>query len=141
MMKGGGVVHSFDGTLEEARAIIEMGLYIGINGCSLRKPENLKVVRSIPASRLLIETDAPWCDIRPTHAGFGFVRSRWPTRPRKKFQIGLCVKSRNEPCHLAQVLEVVAGVRGVESPEALAKQLLKNTEALFPSLTNASMGG
>lgn len=52
-----GVVHSFTGTEEEANAIIDLNLHIGLNGCSLKYPENIQTIRSsIPVDRILLET-------------------------------------------------------------------------------------
>jgi len=126
-----GVVHSFDGSAELAGKLInDLGLYIGLNGCSLKKQENLDVVKTIPLHRILLETDCPWCDIRATHAGFDFVKTKFPTKTEKKFEMGSCVKGRYEPCHIAQVAEVIAGVKGISVKE-LADACLKNSNDLF----------
>ena len=67
--KNRGVVHSFDGTIEQAHKLMELGFFIGINGCSLKTDDQLKVVAELPNERILVETDCPWCAIRPSHAG------------------------------------------------------------------------
>jgi TatD DNase family protein len=40
------------------------------------------------------------------------------------------VKSRTEPCHIWQVLEVLAAARGEDSAQ-LARQVLRNSERVF----------
>ena len=127
----GGVVHSFDGTVQEMKELVGMGLYIGINGCSLRTEDSLNVVKEIPKERLLIETDAPWCSIKKTHPGYKFVKTHWETKKEKKFVEGKCVNSRCEPCHLLQVLEVVSSVRGEEDLENFATTIYENSKRLF----------
>ena len=39
------VVHSFTGDLQEMRDLVDMDLYIGINGCSMKTEDNCEVVR------------------------------------------------------------------------------------------------
>ncbi|KAL1476937.1 hypothetical protein MTO96_036135 [Rhipicephalus appendiculatus] len=96
----GAVVHSFDGSKEEAAAFLDLGLFIGINGCSLKTAENLAVAATIPRDRLLIETDCPWCEIRPTHAGAKLIRTSFPAKKKERFEPGFMVKGRNEPANL-----------------------------------------
>ncbi|KAF9159636.1 TatD DNase [Actinomortierella ambigua] len=135
-----GVVHSFTGTMEEMRELVALGLYIGINGCSLKTEENLQVAAAVPVEQLMIETDAPWCDIRPTHASYQHLTrlltpertDMWspPSRKKEKFAEGSMVKGRNEPCTIGQVLLVLASIRGVD-PNELAEQVWKNTCKVF----------
>jgi len=57
-----GVMHCFPGSAETAKEVLEMGLYIGFTGVitfkNAKKP--LAALRSIPADRLLVETDCPY---------------------------------------------------------------------------------
>lgn len=137
-----GVVHSFTGPAEEAQAILaEEGIYIGLNGCSFKTEEQVEVIRSsIPLDRILLETDAPWCEIRNTHAGARFLsaaeKDRWGVMKKEKWQPDKCVKGRQEPCHIRLVAEAVAGI--LEVPfETVATQCYANTLACFPGLAAA----
>jgi len=134
-LKSGGVVHSFDDTFELAKDFIDLGLYIGLNGCSLRTQENLNVIRRLPLDRILIETDCPWCEVKPSHAGFEHVKTKFETRKDKKFEPGCCVKGRNEPCHIIHVAEIIAGVRGISITE-LTDACYENTIRLFGQSMN-----
>ncbi|XP_055380064.1 deoxyribonuclease TATDN1 isoform X2 [Condylostylus longicornis] len=127
----GGVVHSFDGTLEEAKKIIGLGFYIGINGCSLKTEENLKVVKELPNNKILLETDCPWCGIRPSHASSKYVKTQFPfVKKKDKWTKDTLVDGRSEPCQIRQVLEVIAGVKE-ETIDVLANTYYQNTIDLF----------
>lgn len=65
---------------------------------SLKTEENLFAITTIPSDRLMIETDCPWCEIRPTHASANDVITHFPSVKKEKWQADQMVKGRNEPC-------------------------------------------
>ena len=69
-----------------------LGVSAGVNGCSLKTDANLAVVAGLPADRLLLETDAPWCGIRPSHASSRFVQTKFPEKDKKQFRPDVLVK-------------------------------------------------
>lgn len=106
---------------------------IGINGCSLKTEDNLATVATVPLDRLMLETDAPWCDIRPSHASHRLVQGREDPTPavdRKKHRPDARVKGRNEPASMVQVLAAVAACRGQEEA-AVAHAVYDNTMRMF----------
>jgi TatD DNase family protein len=126
-----GVVHSFTEELDVLEKYLQLDLYIGVNGCSLKTKENLEVVKAIPLDKIMLETDAPYCDIRNTHASSSLVKTQFKDKIKKeKMQKGLICKDRNEPCMMIQVLEVVAALKGVTEKE-LADISYENSLKMF----------
>ena len=125
----GGVVHSFTDSLEHLNDLLLLpNIYIGINGCSLKTEENLSVARHVPLERLLIETDAPYCSIKKSSAGYRHIETHFPTK--KKFERGCLLDGICEPCMLVQVLEVVAALRAVGT-DVVAGHVEANALNLF----------
>ena len=115
-----GVVHSFTGTLEELQNIVALGFDVGINGCSMKTEENIAVVQGIPLERLQIETDGPWCEMRPSQTSAKFTKDAPPLPKavkKEKWSADCMVKGRNEPCTITHVAHAIAGIKGVSVEE------------------------
>ncbi|KAJ5894964.1 hypothetical protein N7495_006655 [Penicillium taxi] len=128
-----GLVHSFTGTMEEMEGLVALGLDIGVNGCSMKTVENLEVVKAIPLNRIQIETDGPWCEIRPSHASSKFLNGA-PELPKtvkkEKWAKGCMVKGRNEPVAISQVAHVIAAVKEI-SVEEVCEAAWENSTRMF----------
>lgn len=131
-----GVVHSFTGTVKEMLELVELGFYIGLNGCSLKTNENLEVVKQVPLNRLLLETDGPWCEIRPSHASNAHVANHkdndlpYPSVKKEKWTPEALVKGRCEPCSMPLVARVVASVKEVPL-DTVVEAAYENSVKLF----------
>jgi len=103
-----GVFHCFTGDAELARAALDLGFFISFSGIVTfpRATELREIVRSVPADRLLAETDSPYLA---------------PTPHRGK---------RNEPAFVMRVIAEMASLRGVEAA-SLGAQMARNFAALF----------
>lgn len=62
-----GVFHCFSGSVETARELVKMGMYIGIGGVlTFKNSRKLKeVAADIPLEYILLETDAPYLSPEP----------------------------------------------------------------------------
>jgi TatD DNase family protein len=103
-----GVMHSFTGDAATAEACLVMGLHVSFAGMvTYKSAADLRAVAAtVPADRLLIETDCPYLAPVP-------VRGQ-----------------RNEPAHVAHTAALLAQVRGVPAEE-LAAQTTRNALELF----------
>jgi len=135
----GGVVHSYTGTVEEMKELHAMGFYFSVNGCSMKAKEQLEMIKEIPLDRLMLETDAPWCSMKPSHASKVHLDTLPPALRRQyfppavkaeNFEIGKAVKDRNEPCGVGGVAWVVHRLHGVPLEEVVEK-CWENTVEVF----------
>lgn len=135
-----GIVHSFTGSPAELTALLDIGLSIGLNGSAFRtKPFLDAILPLLPLARTVIESDAPWCDIRSVHYSYPFIETQFLTTKRgKPFRDGMCVERRVEPCHTRQVLEALCGARRAalgdvasETNDQVEETLLCNALRMF----------
>lgn len=105
-----GVFHCFTGDTAMARRALDIGFYVSFAGIvTFPKAQDLRdAARSVPADRLLIETDSPYLA---------------PVPYRGK---------RNEPAYVARVLAALAETRG-EAVETLRHAVTDNFVRLFTS--------
>lgn len=91
----GGVMHCFSGDVELARQVLDLGFFLSIPGVvTFGNAETLReVVRYVPLSQMLLETDGPYLAPQPR-------RGR-----------------RNEPFYLLYTAQKVAEVKGVSLAE------------------------
>lgn len=128
VLSKGGVIHSFDGSVTDVKRGIELGLDFGLNGCSIRSCDVFKAVQAIPTDRLHLETDAPWCSIKGTHASLPLLK--WSV-PENKIQIKpekyaptdevIYIKGRNEPSLIFEVGEAVWRIREQQDVDSYDK--------------------
>ena len=58
-----GVIHCFSGSLEQARNLMNMGFYLGVNGMFTKMDEDAELcmaLKSIPLEKVVLETDSPY---------------------------------------------------------------------------------
>jgi len=93
----GGVFHCFTGTVEEARAALDLGFIISFPGVVTFKQNGqlTDVAKLVPADRYVVETDAPFMAPVP------------------------CRGKRNEPAFVAYTAAFIAEVRGTPLDDVL----------------------
>jgi TatD DNase family protein len=126
-----GIVHSFTGNENEMNNFLNLNLYIGLTGTSFKTKENIEVAKKIPLDKLIIETDAPYCEIKRTSEGYKYIETFFDGKLKKeKMKKGFICKERNEPCTMIQVLEVISKIKNVDKEE-VCKMVYKNSLDLF----------
>ena len=102
------VVHSYSGSIEQARQLADLGVHVSIGGPMThdRAQRLHKLVATLPDWQLLLETDAP-------------------DQPD-----ACCTGQRNEPARLAVIAGFAARLRST-TPQALASLTSANARRLF----------
>jgi len=105
---GGGIMHCFTGTPDQARQALDLGFHLSFGGVlTFPKADTVRdAARLAPEDRLLVETDAPY--LAPV--------------PRRG--------KRNEPAFIVETVRRLAEVRGV-APERIAEITSRNFDRLL----------
>ena len=102
-----GIFHCFGGSLEQARAIMDLEFYMGIGGVATYKNSGMDVVlKEVPLSALVLETDAPYLSPVPFRG------------------------KRNESAYIHQIAVKLASIQS-KALEEVELQTTKNAASIF----------
>lgn len=92
-----GVVHSYNGSLQQAHQLIDLGFLLSFGGAITynRATRLRKLIRELPLDAIMVETDAP---DQPTQS---------------------CAGKRNEPARLPEVVSAIAEIKELEQEEII----------------------
>ena len=104
----GGVMHCYSGSVELLKDVLDLGLYIGLDGpltfTNAKTPK--EVCEAVPLDRLLVETDSPYLSPHPLR---GTV---------------------NEPKNIALVIDEITRIKGI-SKKHILDVIYENSCKLF----------
>jgi len=104
-------LHAFDGKASRARAGVEAGYFFSVPPSVVRSPQKQKLIRQLPLSCLLLETDSP--------------------------VLGADPGERNEPANLGVPLQAIARLKS-ESEATITEAVYENSVRLYgPRLVSA----
>ena len=108
-----GVIHCFASNLDFANSILETGFYISFTGMITFVKELEEVVREVPLSKMMVETDSPYLSPKPFRG------------------------KKNKPAYVLHVAEKIAKLKDI-SLEEVAESTTKAAYSLFKKLENNS---
>ena len=108
-----GVIHCFASNLDFANSILETGFYISFTGMITFIKELEEVVREVPLSKMMVETDSPFLSPKPFRG------------------------KKNKPAYVLHVAEKIALIKDI-SLEEVAESTTKAAYSLFKKLEDNS---
>jgi TatD DNase family protein len=119
----GGIAHAFSGSLQQAKALINLGFKLGFGGAmTFARALRLRgLAQHLPIDTLVLETDAPYM---PPQWLYVNVNDRKAGIPQ----------SRNTPESIPQIAKVLADLRKIKI-EVLQQALWSNTLTALPRLS------
>jgi TatD DNase family protein len=123
----GGIAHAFNGSEQQAAVFTDLGFKLGFGGAMTfdRALQIRRLVQSVPADSIVLETDAP--DIPP----------HWLYCTAAERAQG--ARSRNEPAELPRIAQTLADLRGMDL-QALVDLSTANVHAALPGLASLETG-
>ncbi|XP_015919366.2 3'-5' ssDNA/RNA exonuclease TatD [Parasteatoda tepidariorum] len=129
------LIHSFCGKVEELKAYLSSGCYIGLTGSVWKdkSEEGLKKIiedNLVPLDHLLIESDSPFMYPNTRASQIPASVKEKLTEKSLSFLQRYCTFQRNEPCSLPVTIEMLAAFYKIR-PDEMALQTTYNALKLF----------